>query len=249
MARLALISDIHANLEALQSVLADVEHLGADRIICLGDVVGYGPDPAACVEIVYDLCEVTIVGNHDEAAIQSDAPGGFNPAALASILFTRESLTRIHKNTIRAWEQRRLVEGVALTHGSFGRERYAYLTSTAAIAESIGGMGARIGAIGHTHVPAFYACAPQVRTRRDVQEIDLIPGAPTPLDTGLRHILNPGSVGQPRDRNPDASWALLDTATHTFELRRVPYDVETVEAKIRSAGLPNFLGERLHLGA
>ncbi|MEC9374685.1 MAG: metallophosphoesterase family protein, partial [Planctomycetota bacterium] len=120
MARLALISDIHANLEAFEAVLAQVHAEAPDQVICLGDVVGYGPDPAACVEIVYETCDVALLGNHDEAALQEQLPTAFNPAALASLEYTRRMITPVHKSTIRNWETRRLIEGVALTHGSFG---------------------------------------------------------------------------------------------------------------------------------
>jgi len=249
MARIALISDIHANLEALEAVLEDVEAMRPSLIVSLGDVVGYGPDPAACIELVYEACDVALVGNHDEAAIGEDAPVGFNDAALQSILHTRESLSTLQKTAIRSWEQRRRIEGVAITHGSFGKRRYAYANTQPVVAECFGAMGARTGVVGHTHIPAVFACPEPFRTAAQVFSAPIAPDAPMRLESGYRHLLNPGSVGQPRDRNPDASWALLDTDAQTFLVRRIPYNVMLTQWKIQRAGLPDFLGERLRVGA
>jgi predicted phosphodiesterase len=249
MARIALISDIHANLEALEAVLEDVESMRPTLVVSLGDVVGYGPDPAPCVELVYESCDVAIVGNHDEAAVSEEAPVGFNDAALQSLLHTRETLTTLQKSAIRSWEHRRLIEGVAITHGSFGRRRYAYANTQPVVAECFGAMGARTGVVGHTHVPAAFVCPEPFRTAGQVFALQLGPDVPIRLEEKHRHLLNPGSVGQPRDRNPDAAWALLDTDAATFHVRRVAYEVALTQWKIRRAGLPDFLGERLRVGA
>ena len=251
MARIALISDIHGNLEAFQAVLADVASRSPDHIVCLGDVVGYGPDPAACVALAHETCDAVALGNHDEAAVVGrELVGNFNDAAARSLAYTTESLGSTERLIISGWIRRGACAGVAFSHGGFGAKRYTYLTCANSAATSLAGMDGRIGAVGHTHVPSAFSSpldgAPSAQGARCVQmPMDVA----LSLTEGLRFIVNPGSVGQPRDRNPDASWGIVDTERGVFQVHRVAYDIDAVEWKIRRAGLPDFLGERLRVGA
>lgn len=251
MARLALISDIHGNLEALIAVLREIDGENVDHVLCLGDVVGYGPDPGPCVDLIARVCDKVIIGNHDEAALIDETPANFNPTAAHSLGITRSLLSEHHFETIANWPMRDELHGVQLVHGSFGPRPYAYILNKRVAAESFMGLDDRIGAFGHTHMPAMFACP-----EGEQPHMDIIKGSlPMPADVltllpaDQRVLVNPGSVGQPRDRNPDASWGLLDTTERTFRTRRVVYDIDTTERKIRDLGLPDFLHERLRVGA
>lgn len=264
MPRYAIISDIHANLDAFEAVADDLGRCDVDLVVCLGDVVGYGPDPGACVDLAMDVCDTIVVGNHDLAAISDDAMRGFNDRARAAIHYTRRQLAAHHLRAIESWPERASLEALDATHGSFGPNGFEYVTAAASAARAFDGFDAPFGAIGHTHVPIAFVAHPApvalaldgdhflddertpascVRTHR------LLAPVPHAVAEGWRALINPGSVGQPRDRNPDAAWALLDTDARTVRVRRVAYDVERVADKIRLAGLPERLAQRLSLGA
>jgi len=248
MARLAVISDVHGNLEALVAVLRQIEDAAPELVVCLGDVVGYGPDPAACLELVCRCCDIVVVGNHDEAALlDDDAPPGFNPAAAFSLQHTRRALPDHLLGKVESWARREAAHGVAFAHGSFGRRRYAYVTNALAATDAFSGLDESVGFVGHTHIPGVFAMAPG--RPAVAAHTPLPPELLVRLPTEGKALINPGSVGQPRDRNPDACWGLLDTTERTFRIRRAPYDIGAVQHKIRRAGLPDFLGERLAVGA
>lgn len=246
MPRIAILSDIHANLEALVSTLRSIADSSPDLVICLGDVVGYGPDPTACVEIIQQACNAIVVGNHDEAVLYPDDPPGFNEAATASIQYSRQRLSEHHLQAIRAWPLRDDLADLVVTHGSFARRRYMYVTTARIAAEAFSGFVGPFGAIGHTHIPGVFVQPSEGGEVRWVQ-----PPAETVLrlPEGSRILVNPGSVGQPRDGNADAAWALLDTDARTYQVRRVAYDVGQVQRKIADAGLPPMLADRLRVGA
>jgi len=250
MPRLALLSDVHGNLDALVAVLRAIEAEAPDAAAFLGDAVGYGPEPAQCVELLARACDALIVGNHDETALSPDDPPRFSPAAATSMAYTRQRLADHHLTILADWPRRATLAGVALTHGSFGPRPFAYVSGKDAAAESFAGLNACLGAIGHTHVPAVF-----FQASVDGEAVNIRGRAPLPAElvtklTGNRPALvNPGSVGQPRDRNPDASWAMLDTEARTFRIHRAAYGVERVQKKIRDAGLPDLLGNRLAIGA
>jgi len=249
MPRIALISDIHGNLEALVATLRSVAAASPDLIVCLGDVVGYGPEPGACLELVQMACDHVVVGNHDEASLNPDRAAGFNDTARSSLLFTRDQLTEVHTSTILDWPERIELDGLDVTHGSFGERRYAYLSSLASAEDAFAGFFGRFGAVGHTHNPALFYQMEGGGPGQEIRWVQPPQDLLIKLPEGHRFIVNPGSVGQPRDRNPDAAWALVDTDQMTYQLHRVAYDIEGVERKIRGAGLPGFLGERLRVGA
>lgn len=269
MARVALISDIHANLEAFEATLADIARADVDSVACLGDVVGYGPDPSACVALALDACDVIVLGNHEEAALRRiDAPR-FNPNAQRSTDYTRGALSDSMLRAISRWPLRAAIEGIALTHASFGPEAHEYLYSPAAALRSLRGFTEAFGAVGHTHMPSAFALDAAGAAALDAPDEPSESGEPkraTKSEPGIRACLpagsalvsltgcarclvNPGSVGQPRDKDPRAAWAILDTGAATLEVRRVAYDAQAVRDKIRRAGLPERLGERLLIGA
>ncbi len=249
MPRIALISDIHANLEAFEAVLADVRASACEVLVCLGDVVGYGPDPGACVDLAYESCDVILIGNHDEAALGRPRLGAFNEAAAVAIEYSRNNLTKHQCQAISYWERRTVVDGVSLTHGSFGPQRFAYITGRAEAADALAAMDTTLGAVGHTHIPSIFNCGGDITSGEDVGCLLAPVGVNIVLPQFGRLIVNPGSVGQPRDGNPDASWAILDTDKSTFCIHRVVYDIDKVQSKISAAGLPDMLGERLKVGA
>lgn len=251
MAAIALISDIHGNLDALIAVLREIDAAKVDHVVCLGDVIGYGPEPGPCVDLVDRICDVVILGNHDEAALTDEDPVNFNPTAAHSLRITRSLLEDRHFEIISGWPMRSEIAGVQLSHASFSNRIYSYLLNKRVAAESFHGLTAEIGAFGHTHMPTMFACPIDQTPHMDCILGSLpMPGdLLSPFPANHRILINPGSVGQPRDRNPDASWGLLDTDARTFRTRRVSYDIDATERKIRDRGLPDFLHERLRVGA
>ena len=249
MARIALISDIHGNLEALRAVLADIERHPVDRILCLGDVVGYGPDPCACIDLVFQVCEKIVMGNHDEAAVHPELHQEFNPVARKSLEVTRSMLDAKRMEMLKWLPDRARVEGVSISHAGFGANRFSYLYSAESAADSFANMGTLIGAVGHTHIPAMLTCpAGKLDRLEHISHVALDSNSNIPLPQDHMTILNPGSVGQPRDRNPEAAWGLLDVASMCFHVHRVGYDVESVVAKVKKAGMPEYHGDRLRAG-
>jgi predicted phosphodiesterase len=310
--RIAIVSDIHANLAAFEAVLVHARNLGYDRMICLGDVVGYGPDPVECVDLVRELCAFTLLGNHDYASVYE--PTRFNPVARKAAFWTRDQVFRTLDASGIAAERTRLAERQAA--GEFGPETHAILDKHLADAKGRmdfmfrisprqilddryicvhgspsspvneylfkedpesnsyrlernfklltltgdDGRDRRTSAlVGHTHTPGFI-----------LEESDGVfewVGVPRGLESwtpseaemppGLRYILNPGSVGQPRDEDPRASYATLeltgDPATDRFTFHRVPYDIARTQERIYALGragapLDSWLAERLALG-
>ena len=256
MPKIALISDAHGNLEALVAVLRDIDsEAGVDLLACLGDAVGYGPDPAPCVDLIARVCDAVVVGNHDKAVLMESEPANFNPTAAHSLAVTRGLLSDRHLDTIGNWPERDTIAGIDLVHASFGRRRLAYVLNARRAADSFSGMGAKIGVFGHTHMPSMFACPIGDALDAEPAGATIRSALPLPADVrselpaSHRVLLNPGSVGQPRDRNPDAAWGMLDTDAMTFRIRRVRYDIDEVERKIRDRGLPDFLHKRLRVGA
>lgn len=250
MPRYALISDIHGNLEAFHAVLRDIALDHIDQILCLGDLVGYGPEPGACIELAFTVCDRIVIGNHDEAVLDATSTDDFNPRALASIQITRDLLDHGHRQMLATLPRTERIGELAITHGSFGSDHYEYLYNQRAAVRSLGGLKHRYGAVGHTHVPCAFACPiTEPASSSNVFGEQLVRDIVRPLPMDSKVLLNPGSVGQPRDRNPDASWAVLDTERRTFQIRRVEYDVDRVSQQIAGLGLPEFHAERLRVGA
>jgi diadenosine tetraphosphatase ApaH/serine/threonine PP2A family protein phosphatase len=240
----AVISDIHGNLEALEAVLRDVPD-GTERIYCLGDVIGYGASPNECCDLVREREMPTISGNHDLAVTDlSTDLAWFNPVAAAAVEWTREQLTEENARFLRALPRMMQEEGVLFVHGSV-RDPDEYIMNRTAARENLAILekeypNVRVCFFGHTHVktvvPSPNGMSPGSRT------LDLGSDGP--------YLVNPGSVGQPRDGDTFASYVLVENASEgpRITYRFVEYDVEKAQAKIRAAGLPGMLADRLAYG-
>jgi len=235
-----ILSDIHANWEALQAVLADAN--GAyDRIVCLGDLVGYGADPNAVVDWSRTSVAAVIRGNHDRACIGFDDLENYNPAARASAVWTRDALSPANREYLEKLPRGPLsYEGVDLAHGSPADED-EYLVTPHDAEFSQPSLGSPLCFFGHTHVQGGF-----VLTRGKGRRI--LPTGTLTLQRGLEYLINPGSVGQPRDGNPLAAYALFHPETGVVEYRRVAYDIDRTAKKILAARLPEFLATRLYEG-
>ena len=244
--RVAAITDIHANLPALEAVLGAIDSVGVDEIWCLGDVVGYGADPDACVELVDECCALCLVGNHDLAVIGALDISAFSEAAASAVAWTREQAKERTFELLRDLEPSNRREGIALSHGSPRDPVWEYVLSAEQADACLDAQPERIGLIGHSHVALFF-------TRPAEPQHGEIRGAQAGDDTLLEldgggWLINPGSVGQPRDGDPRAAWLELDTDDGTARFHRVAYDVDRAAASIVDAGLPRRLADRLQIG-
>jgi predicted phosphodiesterase len=238
--RVAVLSDIHANLVALDAVLAAAGPV--DAVWHLGDVVGYGPDPDGVVARLDGIRAVGVRGNHDAAACGGNEIEYFNPEAREAMEWTRRAISRTTLAWLEQLSERREEGDFTLVHGSPRDPIWEYVTSVAVARANLNVLGTRFGLFGHTHVPAVF--------RDDDGRVDAISpaqGSELPLD-GRRALLNPGSVGQPRDGIPTASWLLLDTDTKRCSWHRVAYDIAAVQRAMTDAGLPPRLIGRLSHG-
>lgn len=243
--RYAVISDVHSNLEALEAVLDEIEQRRVDRIVCLGDLVGYNADPNACVRIFMERGIPTLLGNHDAAACGLEEPVNFNSIAQAAVIWTRRNLDSPCRDFLRRQpEQRSLSEGVRLVHGSL-LDRDQYLFAYPEVLENALQMGRedpplRVVFFGHTHH--------QVAFRYQGRSIAVVPGPRFEIEAQARYLVNPGSVGQPRDRDNRASFLVYDEEARVVEYVRTPYDIASCAGKVLAAGLPFELAERLGQG-
>jgi putative phosphoesterase len=244
--RIAFLTDIHGNLEALDVVLAAVENLGIDKLVILGDLVGYGPDPVDVVERVSNLVEqgaVCIKGNHDHAACTSGA--GMTENARIAIEWTRGQLRGPHIDYLGALPMAVRDEDRLYVHASAHKsENWPYMRSVEAAAKSLDATDARLTFVGHTHVPAVFHALPNQKPALFSPQT----GVGMPLSSLRRAVIVVGSVGQPRDGNPAASFGLFDTGERTLTMLRAPYDYTQTAEKIRRSGLPFWLADRLAIG-
>lgn len=242
---IALLSDIHANREALSACLAHAEQQGAQRYILLGDYVGYGADPAWVLDRVMELVDqgaVALLGNHDEAVFASSRH--MNRYARVAIEWTRGMLGRSHREFLRALPLSQEENGRLFVHASAADPRaWTYVTDAYAAALSFSASPRRQIYCGHVHVPALYCLS-------DDKLLEFVPAIGTGMFLGgaRRWLAVLGSVGQPRDGDPAACYALLDDAKDMLTYVRLPYDVASAARKIRAVGLPDFLASRLEQG-
>jgi diadenosine tetraphosphatase ApaH/serine/threonine PP2A family protein phosphatase len=238
--RIAVVSDVHSNLHALDAVLAQVGSV--DAIWHLGDIVGYGPEPDAVVDRLATAAAIGVRGNHDAAAVGGAEIDWFNADARAAMEWTRHVIAASTVAWLTALPDRREEADFTLVHGSPLDPIWEYLTTATAARDNLAVIGTTHGLNGHTHVPLAFSLDDDRMTR-------LAPdgAAPTVLD-GRRMLLNPGSVGQPRDGDPRASYLLLDLAARHATWGRVAYDIDAVRDLMRRVGLPARLNERLRHG-
>lgn len=245
--RYLILSDIHANLTALEASLAAVQGRW-DRAVCLGDVVGYGPDPNEVIDQIRGLVVSCIRGNHDKASCGLDSGDDFNPVARRAALWTREQLRPENLEYLVNLPQGPVeVNGISLMHGAW-QDEDEYVFAPAQALDGLLGAPTAVSFFGHTHFQGGFSF---VDNRLEV--IQLRPAAGTnfaalQIDPGTRYLLNPGSVGQPRDGDPRAAFAVADLAHQVVEFWRVTYDIEAVQARMLEAGLPEPLVLRLAYG-
>ena len=238
--RLAVLSDIHANLVALDAVLAAIGTV--DAIWQLGDIVGYGPDPDAVVDRLTTIGAVGVAGNHDLAALGGPEIDWFNPDAKAAMEWTRGRIDDRTKAWLAALPTTLVAGGMTLVHGSPRDPIWEYVTSTPIARANLAVLETPIALHGHTHIPMAWA-------DRDGLIEAIAPGPDSSFRLeGRPALLNPGSVGQPRDGDPRASWLEIDTDAGLATWRRAAYDIETVRSAVLDAGLPRRLADRLRVG-
>ena len=235
-----IIGDIHSNLQALETVLAALDEERVDEVVCVGDVVGYGADPGACIERVRQRCRAVVVGNHDQAAVKKIPPDYFNAEARSAIAWTTERLTDDERWWLSNLPLVHLEDAFSLVHGSFERpEEFRYIFDPEDAGPSFEKQPAQVAFFGHTHWPVTFI---------DENPVSLSLQSEVPVVLPAKMLVNVGSVGQPRDSNPAASYAVFDQDLRRVRLLRASYDVETAAARIREAGLPPSLADRLSNG-
>jgi predicted phosphodiesterase len=237
----AIIADIHANLEALNTVLADIKAQNCTHVACLGDVVGYNANPKECLDMVRAMNIPVVKGNHDEyCSIENDLEG-FNPHAAEAINWTRDQLTPEDRQWLRDLKYMRLVTSFTLVHATLDQpQRWGYVFDKFAAAASFTYQNTSICFFGHTHVPLAFV--------RDAGQVKGGTYSKFKIEPGKKYFINVGSVGQSRDGVPKATYVVYDMQEQSIELRRLDYDMATTQKKILDAGLPARLAERLALG-
>ena len=231
--RIAVISDIHANLDALQQVIRHIDGLAIDQVHCLGDIVGYGPFPNECIDLIRAKCSHVVMGNHDSGVIGKTALDLFNKPGKKAIRWSQKRLTQDNLDYLKNLPLLITTDELTLVHASLPDPGgWAYVLSMKEALSVLGACSTTICFIGHTHIPAVIGEDQSTNTFR----------------RGGRYVINVGSVGQPRDGNPKAAFGLLDTNAWTYDSIRVDYDVQKTAEAIGEAGLPLILARRLFLG-
>lgn len=238
--RFAIISDIHANLEAFDAVMADARDNNCTDFVCLGDVVGYNANPHECVERVRKMDCPIVKGNHDEQASLIESSRDFNEMAEAAIQWTRDHLTDEDKQWLRDLKMERQVRDFTIVHATLdGPEQWGYVFNNLDAAASFTYQHTTVCFFGHTHVPMAFIRNEGVQR----QHLDKLR-----IDSGKKYFVNVGSVGQPRDGDWHAAYCIYHIESNMVEQRRVKYDLQTAQKKIIDAGLPRMLADRLGVG-
>jgi predicted phosphodiesterase len=238
--RFAILSDLHANLEATEAVLADAHERECTRFVCLGDVVGYNANPRECVEIVQKLGCPVVKGNHDEQAVLEKSSRDFNALAEMAINWTRAQLSAADKTWLSELQLLRRVEDFTIVHATLDTpEQWGYVFNALDAAVSIAQQQTTVCFFGHTHVAGAFVQDGGVK-RVTVEKLK--------IDEAKKYFINTGSVGQPRDGDWRAAYCIYHLDKNMVEQRRVNYDVAAAQQKIIKAGLPHLLAERLKLG-
>ncbi|MDY7033774.1 MAG: metallophosphoesterase family protein [Thermodesulfobacteriota bacterium] len=238
----AVLSDIHGNLEAFKAVLDRLSKEDVDKVAFLGDVVGYGADPAKCTDLVNERTDITVAGNHDYGSVGLADTSCFNTVAKAAIEWTREQLSGDHLIFLSKLPLNSVEDDLHFVHSTpYNPQDWDYLFSWSDVIRGFHSFRNRICFIGHSHTPAIFI---KDREGRVYSSKDFS----IRLEEGFQYIINVGSVGQPRDGNPDAAFGIYDINEMKFTLNRIPYDVETAQRKIIEAGLPRYLATRIGVG-
>jgi predicted phosphodiesterase len=240
--KLGIFSDVHGNLEALEAVVRVLREKGATQFVCCGDIVGYGPDPNLCVETIRRMHCTGVAGNHDYGAVGKAPLDGFNSAATRALLWTRDQLTesnRLYLENLYLIDEE---DPLLIVHSSpSAPDAWEYVFTLREAEEEMKYYPGGICVVGHSHYPFAVEHAPGEPAR-------LVRHDHFEIRPDAKYFINAGSVGQPRDGDRRACCLLLDAGTQSMTLCRVPYDIEAVQAKMRAAGLPEFLASRLEIG-
>src|SRR6476646_8717644 len=238
--RFAILSDIHANLEALEAVLADARSQNCTHYVCLGDVVGYNANPSECVKIIQDMECPVVKGNHDEQASMAATTEGFNELAEEAIGWTRDNLSADDKAWLADLRLTRQVRDFTIVHATLDTPgQWGYVFNDLDAIASFTYQHTPLCFFGHTHWPTAFVRDDSVRR----QQIDKLR-----IDPGKKYFINVGSVGQPRDGDWHAAYCIYHVESNVVEQRRLKYDIESAQKKIIDAGLPRLLAERLAIG-
>jgi putative phosphoesterase len=228
--RIAIISDIHANIEALEKTFEIIQTKHIDEIVCLGDIIGYGANPNECLSFLREQTGNILLGNHDEAAVDLSAAEYFNPYARIAAEWTSKELTTEHREFIKKLPYTLELNGIFFVHASpYRPQEWHYITSASDAFNNFPYFTSDVCFVGHSHVPGIFC--------EDIWTQELV--------RGKKFIINVGSVGQPRDGDPRLSFGILDTELWNYENVRSPYQVQKTAEKIRKAGLPKMLADRL----
>lgn len=236
----AILGDIHGNLQALDAVYADAEDNGVDTFVCVGDIVGYNANPAECLERIRSTCVAVVRGNHDHYVSHDECLEDFHPLAASVIDWTRQQLTEEQIQYLRNLRLSRMVDGFTIVHSTLDMpERWGYVIDVLDAEANFNYQTSSVCFHGHTHVPVIFERQGQVfRSSLSTYQTKL----------GCKCFVNTGSVGQPRDGDPRASYVIYDPGNRKIHLRRIPYDIESTQAAIREADLPDRLARRLEHG-
>lgn len=239
--RTLVISDVHANLTALEAVIKDAANF--DRVFCLGDLVGYGPDPNECIRLISSLPNLhCLMGNHDAAVLGFIKSSNFNWEAQQALSLQATMLSEESRHFLECLELEKDVSGIHMVHGSPRNPIWEYILDSFTALENFNAFSTQICLIGHSHVPSIFELNQAEKVRL------LLPGHGDLWQSERRFILNPGSVGQPRDRNPKAAYLIFDDHEQTWQFRRVKYNVAEVQKRILQAGLIEKHAQRLERG-
>ncbi len=241
MMSIGVIADVHANLPALEAVLADLHSQGVKRIVCCGDLVGYGPWPNEVIARLREVDAFCVQGNHDGAAVGAFPSDHFNPDARVAIEWTRTVLDAGEVGFLTGLEKIHTGGEFVVVHGSLRGPLWEYMRDTFVARESFPLLTRPIGLFGHSHIQGGF-----VRAGEHVAFVP--PNRSMALVPGRQYLINPGSVGQPRDGDPRTAYAIVDLGRHTLLFKRVQYDVKSVMQRIEDVGLPHWFAERLGVG-
>lgn len=240
--RYVIISDLHSNLEALDAFVRVTKGMKFDKLVCLGDIVGYGANPNELVDWVRDNAQIVLAGNHDYAAVELTDTAYFNPYALNSCYWTRHELTEKNRKYLASLPVDRVEDGIHWSHSSpYEPEEWHYVVSRYDGIDNFPHFEETCCFLGHTHRPCIMEEDP-------FQRVQMFTDTEFKLKEDCRYLFNVGSLGQPRDGSPDPAFAIYDSEAGTFQLRRFGYDFELAQKKILENGLPPFLAERLAVG-
>lgn len=244
--KIGIVSDIHSNLEAFTKALSLLSTFNIEKIYSCGDIVGYGPNPSECISLMQENKIISVKGNHDHTILSEHEEELFNSYARLAIQWTRKVLSKEEKIFLGALPLFLEADGFTFFHGMYQKSSpFRYTISDYDAWLSLKDLNTQIGFFGHSHIAGIYA----MRSDGSVYFIPATRGLKLALDKNEKYIINIGSVGQPRDGNPDGAYGIFDTENNTVEIKRFSYNIEKTYKKIIEAGLPAFLGERLFIGA